>query len=861
MCIIIKGERKYMKIPKKQMLTTLLMISIVTLAAVMATVKPAVGAVTLNIKDWAYVEPLPGKIGVGQVVTLIYGIDHVNPLATAYGPFFTGFTLTITDPEGTVETKSNLPVDSTSFGHLTYTPSKVGTYYLQLNFAGQWVNITAGTMTFVYGLVTVDTNNYYEPATSSKTLLVVQEGPVSGVERSPLPTDYWTTPVYSENKGWSSKMDNWLMMAYDQTPRFFNGMGAFSPITTGPNSPHVLWTRQLQEGGLAGAKFGDKSLYHSEVYQQYYIPLILNGKIYYVDHGPSNTGGQGGTGSLRVDNFGTRCIDLYNGEEVFYLTNVTIDMAQTLDVETPNKHGVVPYLWSIPGLSDYNAVGGAPPTEGLIWEMYDAFTGNKILTINNAISGAPTFGPSGEILVYTMGVDGTWMSLWNSSKCLFGLDFGLFASPSRDTVFDWSAGMEWNVTLNAPNAIGAPAMMAISLEEDRILICYGGRLAYPLQGTYPAVLTDCAYPTKVAPGTTTLSPAWVQNRTNLYDFVELHYNINEGMYSVFDDAELKVHTYDIKDGAELSVSPALSDRLYTIFAHTWMAYGNTYVWSYDGYVRCVDGQTGNVTWSSYLGDLAFGQAYANPPVYQGPTIADGKVYIGTSDHSPDSDMWVGSKLFCFDALTGEQLWNVTGYYGYTAISNGYLTTYNGYNVEIFTYGKGPSATTVTASPKVSVFGNEVLIEGTVTDQSPGQKGTPAISDEDMGAWMGYLHMQKAIPQNARGVTVSLKVIDANNNFRDIGTTTSDTSGSFGYTWKPDIPGQYTVIATFAGSDSYGSSSAETFFTVSEAPEATASPTQPPASAADLYFVPVSIGMIIAIVVVIILVLLILLRKR
>jgi hypothetical protein len=322
-----------------------------------------------------------------------------------------------------------------------------------------------------------------------------------------------------------------------------------------------------------------------------------------------------------------------------------------------------------------------------------------------------------------------------------------------------------------------------------------------------------------------------------------------------------VHTYSSINGDELSVSPALSDRLYTIFAHTWMAYGNTYFWSYDGYVRCVNGKTGNVTWSSYLGDLAFGQAYATPPVYCGATIADGKVYIGTSDHSPDSDMWVGSKLFCFDAFTGKELWNVTGYYGYTAVSNGYLTAYNGYNVEIYTYGKGPSATSVTASPKVSVFGNDVLIEGTVTDQSPGQKGTPAISEEYMGEWMGYLHMQKPIPQDAKGVTVSLKVIDANNNLRDIGTATTDISGNFGYTWTPDIPGQYTVIATFAGSNSYGRSLAETFFTISEAPGATATPTQPPASIADQYFLPVSIGMIIALVVVIILVLLILLKKR
>jgi len=39
-------------------------------------------------------------------------------------------------------------------------------------------------------------------------------------------------------------------------------------------------------------------------------------------------------------------------------------------------------------------------------------------------------------------------------------------------------------------------------------------------------------------------------------------------------------------------------------------------------------------------------------------------------------------------------------------------------------------------------------------------------------------------------------------------------------WKPDIPGKYTVIATFAGSASYYGSYVETTFGVEEAPDQT-----------------------------------------
>ena len=83
--------------------------------------------------------------------------------------------------------------------------------------------------------------------------------------------------------------------------------------------------------------------------------------------------------------------------------------------------------------------------------------------------------------------------------------------------------------------------------------------------------------------------------------------------------------------------------------------------------------------------------------------------------------------------------------------------------------------------------------------------------------MEYLYEQQAMPTNAKGVEVTLDAIDPNNNFVHIGTATSDTSGLFSYVFTPEIPGKYTIIATFAGSKSYYSSYAETAIGVSEAP--------------------------------------------
>ena len=74
-------------------------------------------------------------------------------------------------------------------------------------------------------------------------------------------------------------------------------------------------------------------------------------------------------------------------------------------------------------------------------------------------------------------------------------------------------------------------------------------------------------------------------------------------------------------------------------------------------------------------------------------------------------------------------------------------------------------------------------------------------------------------------------------------------GTFSLTWMPDIAGDYTVYASFAGSNSYWPSHAMTTFVVDVAaatPAPTAAPTE---SVADMYFVPAIAGLFVAIIVV------------
>ena len=131
----------------------------------------------------------------------------------------------------------------------------------------------------------------------------------------------------------------------------------------------------------------------------------------------------------------------------------------------------------------------------------------------------------------------------------------------------------------------------------------------------------------------------------------------------------------------------------------------------------------------------------------------------------------------------------------------------------------------------------------------------------MSSWMEYVYMQKPRPMDTVGVDVILSVLDPNGNSYEIGIATSEKSGTYSFMWEPPVPGKYTVIANFAGTESYWPSYAQTAFGVMEAPEPTAAPTEAPASVADMYFVPAIAGLFVAIAIVGALIMLMLRRKR
>jgi hypothetical protein len=95
----------------------------------------------------------------------------------------------------------------------------------------------------------------------------------------------------------------------------------------------------------------------------------------------------------------------------------------------------------------------------------------------------------------------------------------------------------------------------------------------------------------------------------------------------------------------------------------------------------------------------------------------------------------------------------------------------------------------------------------------------------------------------------LDILSANGNYRNIGKTTSDSSGTYSLQWTPDITGKFTVTASFAGSASYYTSHAIAAFAVDAAPSASPAPTTAAPSTVETYFVPSVIAIIVAIAIV------------
>lgn len=790
-----------MKISKNKSKTgTITLVLVLTFAISLITCLPAVSAGD-NVETAAYMSVEPNLIGVGQQVLVNLWLLPAPPTSADR---YHGLIVQITKPDGSTQTKEPIVTSSLGTYNFVYEPDQVGIWYFQFSYPGETIR------------------NFSIGATQSpKTTLIVQKEQIQPYPDFPPPASIqdWSFPISGTNRLWSSMSGNWLVRGYNASYGFpTDVVTAFNPFSPAPRSAHVVWTQPITIGGLVGGEYGNLTYYSGLPYEDKFAPpIIISGRVYY---------------NLFVsqDSYvlpGFVCLDLRTGKELWRNNRTQVTCGQLYDFESANQAGVVgPYLWST-GTSTYY--------------MYDADTGNLMLDFAHAVPSGPTtsnpivFGSDGTMFVYVLdGVNG-WLAMWNSTRAfqangMIPVDLGSGVASWRPMAgtYDWRKGIEWNVTI--PGYAGQNTSLA-GVSSERIQAVASGVIV-TMRSTGSIYAFHSGY------DATTGKQLWAFNRTQpeAHAFTSIT-AFGEGIYAQFDSATRRYFAYNIYTGQQLWQSDPADYPWGAYSGGAVIAYDRLYSTSTDGHVYAFNISNGKEVWK-FASENTTETAYGTYPFRYGPIVADGVVFASTGEQVPTQPLNRGERLYAIDANTGKGLWNISGSMHLNAIVNGYLLAYNVADNRIYCFGKGATTTTISLSSAVIENGTSVLIQGTVTDNSPAQPGTPCIDRDYMGGWLEFLLMQKPCPYLViPGVPVELRALLSNGTLKELGLPVSDGYGHFNFTWNPPGPGVYAILARFHGDNSYYVSFnwAESDLSVIAAPPKSEKPT-PTLTTADLVII-------------------------
>jgi hypothetical protein len=797
-------------------------------------------------KTFPYIGALPNPVGVGQECLLHTGIT--DPLSSGSG--FTGLTITITDPDGHADETDPITTDSTGGTGYLFTPDIAGEWTAQTHFPEQTIGRTT-----------------YLSADSEVLTIIVQEEAVPYYPESPLPTEYWTRPVDNQLREWYVLAGSWLT-----TPE-----NLYVPYNDAPETAHILWTKVLTSGGMVGGDLGlvgsgatSVGFETGDAYEGKWTgsssadrftssSIIVAGKLYY-QHAGSN---------WPVTRL-YHCVDLRTGEELWakpFMNNASISFGQLFYFESFNYQGTFAYLWVVSGST---------------WYAFDALTGEWMYTMTNVPSGTRMYGPNGEICIYSVSTGGKTVTMWNSTwvvmNGLTGSNAGSWGSQAHGKTIDGSRGNQYTWDIQTDATLSGSALHYFL--GDRIIGGTAGTSGVTLWGIDMSPGNEGKM--LFNPTTWDAPSEWAEGQLTISGFGGGWMSwSNDPAVGILFVKETREHYGFSLDTGEYMWGPTtpqyyLDSLDDTGSAARAIAYGRFYCASVSGIVYCYNASTGERLWEYAVVDPYTEILWANNWWQKPVFISEGKIYCGHTEHSANQPLPRGAPFICLNATTGDVIWRADGLFrqtrwgGRAIMGDSVIATMDTYDQRVYGIGKGPSALMVDAGPEVSVEGTNVLVKGMVTDISPGTEeyaltarfpnGVPAVCDDNMSDWMLYVYKQFAKPADVIGVDFTITVIDPNGNTPTVADATSDASGFYSCNFIPEVPGKYTVIATFCGSEAYYGSSAQTAIYVEQAPEPTPTPTPTPAPMTDAYVLGLG-GASIAAIVAIGLVIILMLRKR
>ncbi len=809
----------------------------------------------------------PNPVGLGQ--TILVNMWMEPPVSVTR--FITKYLVTFQKPDGTTDTKTVASYQGDSTAWLEYVVDQLGVWRIKFDLPGAYFpagNYTVGTGSSQTGYSEVFTKSfYYAPATTGWQNLTVQSDPILSWPPAALPTsDYWTRPVMYENREWATIAGDfpWRGPAsgfttgtqhYPPLPYFpantnpyWNTAYQLTPYVQGPNTAHIAWERVGAISGLIGSDYGIQATTGAGGGPN----IVYQGRAYQSVSGVSQTG----TGSQNY----WQCYDIRTGS-IYWQRPIYTGESAPAQIEyyqgSPSVPGETDTAWTV----SLVAINTGSSSAGGTLVKYSPLTGAVTTNVSIPYFLSSTYIMNCYVLSIqqvntTGGVDKTdpYMA---GQYCLINWTTGgsstNFASRIMSNI-TWPRADLSGTGGGQGTAYDLQTSMTFIIREANFFDL--ANMGYPYVDvantntnftvSYPATSDNAS---GIRLGTRIMAINLVTGKIawdkTLYDNNDpKSVTMYSGVDDVADHGKLAVlmrdGTFDIFDQATgnmlFKTSPPMGypwDSFgfgaYAIAS----GYGLLYRFGYGG-IYAFDWNTGKTVWE-YTAPARAGyeSAYSDAngtSVYSwngGGILADGKLYIYNTEHTPTPPITRGWSVHCINATTGQGIWNITTPGGISAVADGYISVSATDGIQ-YVFGKGLSKTTVTA-PETSVpTGSGVLIQGTVLDQSPAQPGTPCVSAGSMRTWMEYLHKAQPIDgiwhnETVTGVPVKILALDPNGNVEDLGTVTSDMSGKYQLSFTPPVSGTYKITATFAGDGSYGSSWDETGLIVSAASASSPTP--------------------------------------
>ncbi|HEX7482540.1 MAG TPA: PQQ-binding-like beta-propeller repeat protein, partial [Candidatus Bathyarchaeia archaeon] len=654
---------------KNKTTATLIALILLTSTAISLFPLPSTNAQSQSsVKTFAFIGATPNPVGVGQETLLHVGISA--QLASA-SLGWKGLSVTITRPDGIVETISGIDTDSTGGTGRVYTPTMIGNYTVQTHFPAQKMPSTAGG---------VSANTTMLASDSGILTIIVQQDPVPVYPGNPLPSEYWTRPINSQFREWYSVSgSSWMIGEYNEAP----------------TTPHILWARPLTIGGLVGGDLGlvgsggtSVSFENGDAYEgKWASSYILAGRLYYQD-APGGLSGVAAAGSPVL----YHCVDLRTSQEYWaktFLDNRTIAFCQTFYWESYNYQGTFAYLW-------VTTTSGSVTT----WTAFDAFTGDFRANITNVPSGTRIMGPRGEIYLYTVNQNAGYMTLWNMSALVsmagsFGSAFmgrSLNASATINATSTQlsaaaSRAYSWNITIpkGLPGSVRAVALddkvvgsstnttdvvvWAFSLKTNSQGIPSGNLLFNNdwktpdewIQGNLSFVTYGSSWCTTDM--TNNIGLVWMKELRQYYAF-----SLETGQFLWVTEPEPYLNIY----------GPARR-----IYEDKLITYG------YAGVVNCYNLTNGKLIWTYTNRDQYTEILWSdNWPTFS-YFASSGMIYLFFMEHSGNQPLARGAPALCLNTTDGSVVWRVDGLYrttnwgGTPIMGDSVIAMYNTYDEQVY----------------------------------------------------------------------------------------------------------------------------------------------------------------------------------